>query len=83
MPDIRTLKRRGIYYLEARPESEGGLYIWVRHRPANERRKRKFGRKLAPYFERQGWKIPRHLNDAPIRVTLITDTNSAIGTTNI
>ena len=24
-------KRRGIYFLEPRPENEGGLYIWVRH----------------------------------------------------
>ncbi len=33
-------KRRGIYYLEARADSEGGLYIWVRHRPVGGDRRR-------------------------------------------
>jgi len=56
--------RRGIYFLEARPENEGGLYIWVRHRGPGDARKRKVGRSLEPYFKRRGWSLGRHLNDA-------------------
>jgi len=52
--------RRGIYYLEDRPE---GPFLWVRHKVAGEPRKKKHGRALAPLFADLGLDLAKNLND--------------------
>ena len=53
--------QRGTYFLEHRSD---GLYIWIRHQAPYDTRRKKYGRRLAPYARDLGWSVARQLSHA-------------------